>query len=171
MARRHTKIKALHPLLEFIKLQLAGNILFIGTLIGVFVADTILKTHPMIGLVTGSAVAHVIFFTINRTWVFKTDGARQDPWPEAIKFIAFMTFNFFLNILFVELARLLFAQAFPAYAAYAYYAGVLIASIFFAIWSFVGLKFWVFAPKPIRRHVRAARHPALTYEKKRKRTA
>lgn len=168
MAKRHTKKKPFRALLEFIKLQLAGNILFLGTLLGVFVADTILQTHAMIGLVVGSALAHVIFFIVNRKWVFNTDDTGQRALPEAIRFVAFMTFNFFLNILLVEVGRLAFAQTLPAYAEYEYYAGVLMAAGFFMIWSFIGLKFWVFAPTPVKHHARATRHHAPTYEKKRR---
>ncbi len=171
MATRHKKRKPLKALFEFIRLQLAGNILFFGTLGGVFVADTILQIHSMIGLVVGSALAHVVFFIVNRKWVFNTDETGQHTLPEVIRFIAFMTFNFFLNILLVELGRLLFIQVAPAYAEFEYYAGVLMASAFFVVWSFIGLKFWVFAPAPVKRHARTTRHHALTYEKKRRRTA
>lgn len=163
--RKKHKQSPLDIVIEFCKLQLAGNILFIGTLIGVFVADRLLYVHSMKGLIVGSICAHVVFFIVNRKWVFNTDDGGQRAWPEVMRFMIFMTFNFFLNLALVEVGRRAFTYVAPAYASYEYYAGLIIASLFFMIWSYVGLKFWVFAPaKP---HARASHHHALTFEKRR----
>lgn len=165
----HKKQTKLGLIFEFIRLQLAGNILFLGTLGGVFVSDFLTGVHPMVGLIVGSLCAHIVFFIVNRKWVFTTSTADRHSLAEIIRFVTFMTFNFFLNILLVEINRRVFAILAPDYAAYAYYAGVAMAGLFFMIWSYIGLKFWVFAP--VKRHAKVTRHHAPTLERRRRNEA
>lgn len=149
--------------LQFIKLQLAGNILFIGTLGGVAIADKVLRIDPFIGLVTGSALAHVLFFYVNKNWIFD-DSVNSRSNGEVPRFVLFMTFNFFLNLFLVEIATSLILKHMSELAAYSYYIGVVSAALFFAVWSFLGLKFWVF--RQSKRHAAVSRHHGLTLEKK-----
>ncbi len=167
MVAKRRSMGWLSTCLEFVRLQLAGNILFIGTLAGIFVAEKIFTVHSIIGVIVGSIVAHIIFFIVNRHWVFRSADDDERLVSEVVRFIAFMTFNFFLNLVLIEVSRRLFAQSLPEYAMYEYYAGLVMSSLFFVFWSYVGLKFWVFAPASVKRHARATRHHALTYEKKR----
>lgn len=162
MTQLETRHPLLYTLLQFVKLQLAGNILFIGTLLGVAIADTVFDTDPFHGLAVGSALAHVLFFYVNKTWIFGEDvAARNDG--EVLRFVLFMSFNFFLNLFLVELATSLVVQHLPTLETFAYYIGVVSAALFFAVWSFLGLKFWVF--RPTKRHAAASRHAGLTYER------
>lgn len=162
MTRTATRHPLLTTLLQFIKLQFAGNILFIGTLAGVAVADTLLHTDPFNGLIVGSALAHVLFFYVNKTWIFGESSSQRDS-GEVLRFVLFMSFNFFLNLFLVELATSLVLLHLPSAEAFAYYIGVISAALFFAVWSFAGLKFWVF--RPTKRHAAASRHAGLTYER------
>lgn len=168
MTQPETRHPLLHTLLQFIKLQLAGNILFIGTLLGVAIADTVIGTDPFHGLVIGSALAHVLFFYVNKTWIFGEDASTRND-REVLRFVLFMSFNFFLNLFLVELATGLVVQHLPTLEAFAYYIGVISAALFFAVWSFLGLKFWVF--RPTKRHAAASRHAGLTYEREHRETA
>lgn len=168
MTQSATRHPILGSLLQFLKLQLAGNILFIGTLLGVAVADTLLAADPFHGLIVGSALAHVLFFYVNKTWIFEEDPTVRDD-GEVLRFVLFMSFNFFLNLFLVELVSGLVLVHLPDLEAFAYYIGVVSAALFFAVWSFVGLKFWVF--RPTKRHAAASRHAGLTYEKREKEAA
>lgn len=165
MAKASRKQKPLKNIIEFIKLQLAGNILFIGTLLGVAVADHVLMVSPFWGFIGGSVVAHILFFIVNKNWIFHTSSRRG--YGEIIRFVVFMTFNFFLNIFLVSLVTILILIQMPSVAGFEYYLGVTSTAVFFAIWSYVGLKFWVFAPT--KRHAAISRHHGLTYERKRRR--
>jgi len=151
--------------LQFLKLQLAGNILFLGTIMGIAVADTLENGDPFIGLVVGSALAHVVFFYVNKNWIF-TGNDNEQTKKEAGRFILFMSFNFVLNIFLVEGATSLIATFAPHLGAYAYYIGVVMAAMFFAIWSYLGLKLWVFK-RATNRHATVSRYHGLTYEKQR----
>lgn len=165
MARVSHKKSPVKNIIEFIKLQLAGNILFVGTLLGVAVADHILYTDPFWGLVGGSIVAHVLFFLVNKNWIFHTSS--RQGYGEILRFVIFMTFNFFLNIFLVSLLTRLILIQMPSVEGFEYYLGVIAAAVFFAIWSYIGLKFWVFtSTKP---HAAVSRHHGLTYERKRRR--
>lgn len=168
MTQSDTRHPLLRTLLQFVKLQLAGNILFIGTLLGVAIADTVFGTDPFHGLVVGSALAHVLFFYVNKTWIFGEDASTRDD-GEVLRFVLFMSFNFFLNLFLVELTTGLVVQHLPTFEAFAYYIGVVSAALFFAVWSFLGLKFWVF--RPTKRHAAASRHAGLTYEREHRETA
>lgn len=152
--------------LQFIKLQLAGNILFIGTIAGVTIADTLTEADPFVGLVIGSALAHVLFFYVNKNWIF-TGNNDKETRKEAGRFVLFMSLNFALNLFLVQGATTLVATYLPHLNDYAYYLGVVVAAMFFAIWSYLGLKLWVFR-RTTTRHATVSRHHGLTYEKHRR---
>lgn len=152
-------------ILQFLKLQLAGNILFLGTLAGVAVADA-MSADPFVGLVAGSGLAHIVFFYVNKNWIF-TGSSSKETRHEAGRFILFMTFNFVLNLFLVEGATTIVSTYLPHLTEYSYYLGVVMAAMFFAVWSYLGLKLWVFK-RATSHHATVSRHHGLTYEKRRR---
>lgn len=165
MGRTSRKKTPVKNIIEFVKLQLAGNILFVGTLLGVAMADHVLYIDPFWGLVGGSVIAHILFFIVNKNWIFHTSAKRG--YSEIFRFVAFMTFNFFLNIFLVSLLTRLILIQMPSVEGFEYYLGVMSAAVFFAVWSYIGLKFWVFAPT--KRHAAVSHHHGLTYERRKRR--
>ena len=168
---------------EFIKLQIAGNILFIGTLIGFFIGDKLLGTQSIIALVSASIVANILFFLANRRWVFSQK--EKLPGDQSVqRFIIFMALNFFLGILFIEFYAYLL-RSFPentvtisllqlwTYATdwlspiismqgnWERYVAQFLSGITFTLWSFVGLRYWVFAP--IVCHAGVCKHQGITF--------
>lgn len=141
-------------LIEFIKLQLAGNILFWGTYLGYFVLDKWAGWQHLHALVTASLAAHVLFFIVNKEWVFNTDNDQQKTAAEAVRFAVFMGLNFFINIGIITWLDV-FLGVTP-------YIGQFIAAMFFTVWTWLGLKFWVF--RKVSKHTK---HASL-YAKKRK---
>ena len=146
---RTQKKSLIETAIEFIKLQLAGNILFWGTYIGYFLLHEFAKWEYMPALVTASLIAHFLFFIVNKEWVFEDDTGRRKTGVEAVRFAIFMGLNFFINIGIISSLQYYFDIT-P-------YIGQFIAAFFFTIWSFVGLKYWVF---------RDVKHPALMIKTK-----
>ena len=146
------KKKVWKEIIQFIKLQLAGNILFWGTYLGYAVGHELLDWNSTYSMVTGSLIAHVIFFIVDKNWVFNTGAGRRKTSGELMRFIIFMTLNFFINLGIVKGLEIYFGIT-P-------YIGQFVAGGFFAVWSYLGLKFWVF------RSGRHAQHYALTLETK-----
>lgn len=138
--------------LQFIKLQLAGNILFWGTYLGYAFADNVLHNRTWLALAIPSILAHVVFFAVDRNWVFSEKTGKQKTSLEAIRFVIFMGTNYFINLGIV--------LGLEKYLGVSPYLGQFISSVFFAVWVWLGLKFWVF------RHARHARPHALTIETK-----
>jgi len=147
---------------QFIKLQVAGNVLFVGAIVGTFIAQSLLAVHPLIGMVVGSALAHIVFFVINRAWVFNSSQSGKTN-RQIARFVVFMSFNFLLNIVLVAVIGRMLIGVQPSIDGYEHYAALILSGLFFAVWSFVGLKFWVFTPT--RNHARYSRHHALTLER------
>lgn len=151
MKKQHKK-SLLKNLVEFVKLQLAGNILFWGTLLGSALLFEVLHLNRTASIVIASAVSHVLFFIVDRNWVFSDKTGRRKDSGEIVRFIMFMGVNFFINIAIVELAQ--------RYLGVNLYMAQFISACFFTFWTWLGLKFWVF------RHARHARHHALMMERK-----
>ena len=122
MARARRKKTPVKNIIEFVKLQLAGNILFIGTLLGVAVADHVLYVDPFWGLVGGSLIAHILFFLVNKNWIFHTSSQRG--YGEIVRFVIFMSFNFVLNIFHESLHTQLILIQMPSAKGFEYYRGV-----------------------------------------------
>lgn len=123
-------------LIEFIKLQLAGNILFWGTYLGFFLLYEIAGWAEIIALSTASIVAHVLFFIANSEWVFDEKGERKKTQGELTRFILFMGLNYFINLGII--------WALSHFFGITPYIGQFISAMYFTIWNFVGLKYWVF---------------------------
>lgn len=146
---RRQKRSLIETAIEFVKLQLAGNILFWGTYIGYFVGREVVGWDSMTALVISSLCAHFLFFLANKEWVFEDETGKRKTGVEAVRFIIFMGLNFFINIAIIT--------GLDNYYDIDPYIGQFISAFFFTIWSFVGLKYWVF---------RDVKHPALTIKTK-----
>lgn len=131
-----TKKKRIKLVTQFIKLQLAGNVLFWGTYAGYWLLNNILGWQELPSLLIASAVAHVMFFIVDKQWVFADKSGVRKTRAEILRFIAFMGFNFALNIVIIETLSI--------YGGIKPEIGQFIASAFFTFWSFFGLRFWVF---------------------------
>lgn len=134
--RQKQKKHILKLVVQFIKLQLAGNVLFWGTYIGFFIFDQVLNWPELIGLATASVIAHILFFIIDKEWVFADKSGRRKTSGEVARFIAFMGFNYFLNLGIIE--------GLSVYFDLSPYYGQFVAAAFFTLWNYAGLKFWVF---------------------------
>ncbi|NLA42789.1 hypothetical protein GX865_01345 [Candidatus Saccharibacteria bacterium] len=168
---------------EFIKLQIAGNILFLGTLIGFFIGDKLVGTKSIIALVSASIVAHILFFIANRKWVF-SQKVKLPGDQSTRRFVIFMILNFFLGIALIELyAYLLRANpdssittalftvwnsatewmsSFVAMQGnWELYVAQFLSGLTFTLWSFVGLRYWVFAP--IVCHAGVCKHQGINF--------
>lgn len=148
---RRQKRSLIETAIEFVKLQLAGNILFWGTYIGYFVGREVVGWDSMTSLVISSLCAHFLFFLANKEWVFEDETGKRKTGVEAVRFIIFMGLNFFINIGIIT--------GLDNYYDIDPYIGQFISAFFFTIWSFIGLKYWVF---------RDVKHPALTIKTKAK---
>lgn len=131
----------LKNLIQFIKLQLAGNILFWGTYIGYFVLHELVHMSQLSALAIASIVAHAAFFVVDKKWVFHEGEGRRKTNVELTRFAIFMGLNYFINLGIIT-GLLYFFDISP-------YIGQFISAMFFTVWTFVGLKYWVFL-KPRR---------------------
>ena len=143
-------------LIEFIKLQLAGNILFWGTYLGFFLLYEIVEWPEFVALATASIIAHGLFFVANSEWVFDENGERKKTKGELTRFIIFMGVNYFINLGII--------YALSHYFGITPYIGQFISALYFTIWNFVGLKYWVFreAHKHASLHTRGKNHGKRT---------
>lgn len=135
-----TKIKKsrIELLIEFIKLQLAGNIPFWGTYGGFALLDQVFKLPHFYALAIPTILANALFFVVDDKWVFaNARGKRKSPY-EVVKFMIFMSFSALL--LFV------ITYSLEQYFGITPYLGQFISGFFATAWTFIGLRFWVFAP-------------------------
>lgn len=143
----------LKNLIQFIKLQLAGNILFWGTLIGSFILHEVLGKSEFVSLVVASIIAHAMFFVADKEWVFNDTGKNRKSSSEVARFILFMGLNFFINLaivtsvhgylttndIYIGFLRDLYQQVDVNL-----YIAQFVSAAFFTFWTFIGLKYWVF---------------------------
>lgn len=153
--KQRQKKSLIKALVEFVKLQIAGNILFWGTYIGYAVSDKIFDQPHIAAIAVASLIAHGLFFLASRDWVFDRHGKRKPP-RQIWRFVVFMGMNYFINIGIIYTLESRFAIT-P-------YIGQFISAFFFTAWNYIGLKFWVFEPENVK-------HPALTYHKKKKKVS
>lgn len=146
--------------IEYIKLQIAGNILFLGTYIGFAVGHELLGWNSLLSMTIGSLIAHVLFFIIDRDWVFSERTGKRKDKHLIVRFILFMGLNFFIN--------LGITLGLEKYLGLSPYVGQFVAGLFFAVWSYLGLKFWVFRSG---QHVRHQAITVITPKTKEKRRA
>lgn len=127
----------LQNLIEFIKLQLAGNILFWGTYLGFFLLYEFANWTEVASLAIASVIAHALFFIANSEWVFDENGERRKTSGELTRFVVFMGINYFINL------GIIYGLSY--FLGITPYIGQFISAMFFTIWTFVGLKYWVFS--------------------------
>lgn len=139
------KKKYLKLLIEFIKLQLTGNVLFWGTYIGYFLLHELAHWPDLPSLAFASLFAHGLFFLVNKQWVFDDKTGKRKTSQEIIRFILFMGLNYFINIGIIT--------GLQHYFGVTPYIGQFVAGFFFTAWNFIGLRFWVF---------QEMHHPALS---------
>lgn len=151
---RKIKKQLLIDCIQFLKLQLAGNVLFWGGLAGTWLFLEIFHTSDVFALGAGTFLAYIAFFVIDRNWVFSDETGSRKTSIEVVRFVLFMGANFFINILLVSMCSSLTGLS-------VYVSQFIVSIFFFTPWSWLGLKFWVF------RQGRHARPHALTIETKR----
>ena len=134
--------------IQFLKLQLAGNVLFWGTYLGFFLLDTFTSWPDFVALAVASVAAHVLFFIVDKEWVFADSTGRRKKASEITRFVVFMGFNYFLNLAIIGGLSL--------YWGLTPYIGQFVSALFFTVWNYAGLKFWVF---------QVPQHHALTVHK------
>lgn len=142
------KSSRLKLFIEFIKVNLAGNVLFWTTYASFPIFYEILEWPRIMSLVVASLLGNVLFFLIDKHWIFVDKSGRRKTSTEVVRFIIFMTLNFFINIAIIE--------GLAVYFNLTPYIGQFAAALFFSVWNFVGLKFWVF---------QETHHHALTVHK------
>lgn len=139
MEEKIKKQLTLANLIQFIKLQIAGNILFWGTYAGYPVFHEWLQWPEMAALATASIIAHILFFIADSEWVFNEkgkNGKESKTTAEIVRFVLFMGLNYFINLGIIWMLSHYFDLT-P-------YIGQFISALFFTLWNFVGLKYWVF---------------------------
>lgn len=153
---------------QFIRLQLSGNVLFWGTIVGSIVLHEVLGIEKLMSVAIASAGFHVVFFMLDKHWVFSTKTGKDKTTGEVIRFVIFMGANYFLNLGLIQLVLTGLATTHLATVEMTALSvkfdvdlvvAQLVTSAFFAVWAWLGLKYWVF------RHARHAHHAALTWEK------
>ena len=150
-------------------MQLSGNVLFWGTIVGSIVLHEVLGVGKIWSVAIASAVFHVVFFLLDKHWVFSTKTGKNKTQKEIVRFVIFMGLNYFLNLGLIQLLLTLLSETALSSVQMTMIGTTfdidlvvaqLLASAFFAVWSWLGLKYWVF------RHARHAHHAALTWETK-----
>ncbi len=136
--RRQQKKKIPEILVEFLKLQLAGNIPFWGTYLLFAVFDQALGIGDFTALLAATIIANILFFIIDDRWVFKNTRSHRKTTTEVWRFIAFMSFSSLLT--FTITWQLLEVFGITPYI------GQFISAAFSTLLTFTGLRFWVFAP-------------------------
>jgi putative flippase GtrA len=139
--------------IEFIKVQVAGNILFWVTYGSYFVFDAVARIPYPISFVMATIAGNIVFFMVDRQWIYNSHNGKRKSSQEIVRFILFMILNYFINLFIVQLLKDTFDIS-P-------YVGQFVAAAFFTVWTFLGLHFWVFHPDHTR-------HPALTISRRKK---
>ncbi len=148
--KKRQKQKLWKRFIEFVKLQIAGNVLFFGTMGGTYFFSKMVHIQEFHAFVVASLISNVAYYLLDRQWVFTVKTHQRKGYRDLIRFIVFTILNFFINIAIVHVCG--------KFGLNVYQAQVL-GGLFFTVWSYVGLKFWVFAP---------SRHNAITLESPRK---
>lgn len=134
--KRKQKKSYLHLLTEFAKLQLAGYIPFWGKYLGFAFFDNFTPVPTFYALLIPMVLANIIFFYVDDKWVFSHPAGKRKTNVEAAKFIVFILLSE-IFVLAITYGLLFFADITP-------YIGQFISGFIMAIWTFFGLRFWVF---------------------------
>jgi len=136
---------------QFIKLQIAGNIPFWGTYIINAILDKGFNVDSFNALLVATVLANVLFFIVDDRWVFNDSRGTRKPAAETIKFVVFMSLSALLTFNITWQLHTQFGIS--------TYIGQFISAALSITWTFVGLRFWVFAPgkQPAKKRRRARR--------------
>lgn len=137
--RGHARRNKLFELgFEFIKLQLAGNIPFWGTYLINLLLDKGLNVPAFQALLVATVLANALFFIVDDRWVFNASRNKRNASTGAWRFVVFMSLSALLTFNITWQLHQLFGIS--------VYIGQFISAALSILWTFVGLKFWVFAP-------------------------
>ncbi len=134
--------------IEFIKLQIAGNIPFWGTYLINLILDKGLDVAPFQSLLVATVLANAVFFVVDDRWVFNSSRSKRHAGTEVGKFIVFMSLSALLTFNITWQLNQVFGLSI--------YIGQFISAALSILWTFIGLKFWVFAPSKKRAATKAA---------------
>lgn len=141
---------------QFIKLQIAGNIPFWGTYAVNAILDKGFGVDTFHSLLVATVLANALFFIVDDRWVFSDSRKARKPTVEIIKFVIFMSLS----------ALLTFNITWQLYSLFGLstYIGQFVSAALSITWTFIGLRFWVFAPtrKSAKKHTTRARRKAAT---------
>lgn len=149
--KKTVKKRWLKTFIEFIKVQIAGNILFWVTYVSFFGYNELASIPYPYSFIMATITGNIVFFLVDRHWIYNAHNGKRKSSREIVRFILFMTFNFFLNIFIIFTLE--------SWLGLSPYIGQFIAAAFFTVWTFLGLHFWVFQPDHTR-------HPALTIQRR-----
>jgi putative flippase GtrA len=143
------KRKALNLGWEFIKLQVAGNIPFWGTYLINLGLDKSFSVDKYQALLVATVLANALFFVVDDKWVFSSTKGKRKTSSEIWKFVIFMSLS----------ALLTFNITWLLYSAFgiSIYVGQFISAALSILWTFIGLRFWVFAPSKTSRRAKTRR--------------
>ncbi|MDB5176858.1 MAG: hypothetical protein JWN75_526 [Candidatus Saccharibacteria bacterium] len=150
MVKKQTKKRKafLQLVYEFLKLQLAGNIPFWGTYIINFGLDKGLHVDKFQALLVATVLANALFFIVDDLWVFSNTRGKRKTTDEIWRFVVFMSISALLTF---NITWVLYSQF-----GVSTYIGQFISAAISIIWTFVGLRFWVFAPsRRVKQKVKA----------------
>jgi putative flippase GtrA len=125
-------------LFEFIKLQIAGNIPFWGTYLLFALLDKVFHVGDFQALLVATVAAYMVFFIVDDRWVFNKSRNNRKTTTEIWRFVVFMSLTALLTFNITWQLNELFGIT-P-------YIGQFISAGLSISWTFIGLKFWVFAP-------------------------
>lgn len=134
--KRKQKQSLLQLLTEFAKLQLAGYIPFWGKYIGFALFDNFTPLPTFYALLIPMVLANIIFFYVDDKWVFSHRSSKHKNNYEAVKFAIFILLSEVI-VLGMTYGMYNFANVTP-------YIGQFVSGFIMAIWTFFGLRFWVF---------------------------
>lgn len=125
-------------MLEFIKLQLAGNIPLLGTFSTNFLLLEIIGLPGFISLLSGTILSYLVFFYVSDRWVFSYSRKSRHSKTNAIRFVIFMSMTAAMTFLITwNLSTQLGVSV---------HISQFISAAISITWTFPGMKFWVFAP-------------------------
>lgn len=123
---------------EFIKLQIAGNIPFWGTYALFALFDKTFGIKTQTALLVATILAYFAFFIVSDVWVFNKTRGQRNKSTVMTRFIIFMSITALLTFNITIQLKELFGIS-P-------YIGQFISAALSITWTFIGFKFWVFAP-------------------------
>lgn len=133
---RHPRVREIG--IQFIKLQIAGNIPFWGTYLLFAFFEQVMRIDVVFALLVATILANILFFYVDKRWVFANVRGKRKTTTEIMRFIIFMSFSAaFSFVITWQLHQQLGVTP---------YIGQFITAAVSTLLTFTGLRFWVFAP-------------------------